>query len=95
MEKMRTDQNRLMRMIEPTFARPNSMLPLGGGLTQSGGLSPGGGLMYGNAGNGVAEFGQGYHPELRKIMKADDQKSEQKGGDNEEEASYHKRRHLK
>ena len=46
MEKMRTDQNRLMRMIEPTFARPNSMLPLGGGLTQSGGLSPGGGLMY-------------------------------------------------
>jgi hypothetical protein len=41
--------------------------------------------MYGNAGNGMAEFGQGYHPELRKIMKADDN-TKAPNGENEEDA---------
>jgi hypothetical protein len=71
---LRTNQNRLMKMIQPDRTRPNAMLHSGGGLSQGGGIRPGGGLMYGNAGNGMADFGQGYHPELRKIMKSDDEK---------------------
>jgi hypothetical protein len=74
--KLKTNQNRLMQMIQPDSTRPHAMLRGGGGLGQSGGIKRGGGLMYGNAGNGMADFGQGYHPELRKIMKADDKQGE-------------------
>jgi hypothetical protein len=69
--KLRTNQDRLMQMIQPDSTRPHAILRGGGGLGQGGGIKRGGGLMYGNAGNGMADFGQGYHPELRKIMKAD------------------------
>jgi hypothetical protein len=82
--KLKTNQNRLMQMIQPDSTRPHAMLQGGGGLGQSGGIKRGGGLMYGNAGNGMADFGQGYHPELRKIMKAADN-AEQKGAIDEEE----------
>lgn len=83
--KMRTNQDRLMHMIQLSNARPSSMLQNGGGLNHGGGIANGGGLKYGNAGNGMAEFGQGYHPELRKIMKADDN-TKAPNGENEEDA---------
>jgi hypothetical protein len=77
MKKQQQEQAKFMQMFNPNDPRYlRAKLGGGGGLTHGGGLTKGGGLMYKNAGNGVRDFGEGYHPELRKIMKADDHAKE-------------------